>query len=382
MMPGSKWSRFGTLLASCLVPLSVAAVACGNGSKSSAGAADAQASDGQGDDAASCTDEAGFDGGTYPLPTQTSIQFAAKAPLPHGEQILFNDWNPQPNTVSSLTPDGATKTVIFEVFLAWSMGVSHDGKSIAFSCGDPNQQADFGLQIQNSINQTWIYDVPTQAIHLVSHGNLDDECHTFGPGDTTLWVCRRYDFVETGDGGDLMGTDKGYRIGRIDLPSNDFTFVTPDDPNELALYPQPTADGQGVYYSTSQVVSATQTNDAVELMPLPCGAASTVRAKAREPGLSPDGTRYVYADDSQMGALYASNLDGTAAVKLTSEAGTNAVWSPDGTRVAYLFFDSAADCSHIDVVQSDGSTAASPTRLRDCTKTGEFITQLAWFVEP
>jgi Tol biopolymer transport system component len=98
--------------------------------------------------------------------------------------------------------------------------------------------------------------------------------------------------------------------------------------------------------------------------------------------LSPDGTRYVYADDSQMGALYASNLDGTSTVKLTSEAGTNAAWSPDGTKVAYLVFDNTADCSQLDVVASDGSTAASPTRLRDCTKTGEFITELAWFVEP
>jgi hypothetical protein len=382
MKPRRKWPHVGKMLLAGLAPPLVA-FACGHGSKSTTSIADAQPVDGQGGDAASCpTDDSGVEAGTYPLPTQESIQFAAKAALPHGEQLLFNDWNPQPNTVSSLTPDGATKTVVFEVFLAWSMGVSHDGKSIAFSCGDPNQQADFGLQIQNSINQTWIYDVPTQAIRLVSHGNIDDECHTFGPGDTTLWVCRRYDFEETGDGGDLMGTDKGYRIGRIDVASDDFTFVTPDVTDVEALYPQPTADGQGVYYSTSQVVSATQQNDAVEFMPLPCGATSTVRANAHEPVLSPDGTRYVYGDDTAMGALYASNLDGTGAVKLTSEAGTSAVWSPDGTRVAYLYFDSAADCSHIDVVQSDGSTAASPTRLRDCTKTGEFVTQLAWFVEP
>jgi hypothetical protein len=380
-MPSSgKW--LGSALVPWLVPLSCAGAACGHAHGSSGPAADAQAPDGQGEDAASCADDAGFDGGTYPLPTPTSIQFAAKAALPSGEQLLINDWNAQPNTVSSLSPDGTTKTVIFEVFLAWSMGVSHDGKSIAFSCGDPTQQADFGLQIENSINQSWIYDVPTQTIHLVSHGNLDDECHTFGPGDTTLWVCRRYDFQETGDGGDLMGTNKGYRIGRIDLPSNDFTFLTPDEPDDLALYPQPTADGGSVYYSTSQVVSATQTNDTVELMPLPCGTASSERSNAREPVLSPDGTRYVYADDSQMGALYASNLDGTSSVRLTSEAGTNAAWSPDGTKVAYLVFDSTADCSHLDVVQSDGSSATSPTRLRDCTKTGEFITELAWFVEP
>jgi hypothetical protein len=382
--------RPSKLLLPWLVPLSFALVACGHSNGATAGptdggpTTDGQADDGPGVDAPSCpTDDTGLDAGAYPIPTPASIQFAAKAALPSGEQLLFNDWNPQPNTVSSLTPDGVTKTVLFEIYRAWSMGVSHDAKSIAFSCGDPDQQADFGLQIGDSIQQTWIYDVATQAIELVAHGNINDECHTFGPGDTTLWVCRRYDFVEEGDGGDLTGTNKGYRIGRIDLPSNDFTFVTADDSSTStsALYPQPTAGG-GVYYSTSQSVSATETKSTVLFMPQACGAASVVRSDAHEPVLSPDGTRYVYADDSDTGSLHASALDGTMAVKLTSEQGTNAVWSPDGTRVAYLFYDSAAGCQHIDVVASDGSTATSPTRLRDCGKSGEFITELAWFVKP
>jgi hypothetical protein len=382
------WAR--DLLVPWLVPLSLASAACGHSNGSAAGptdggaTTDAQADGGPGADAPSCpTDDAGTDAGVYPIPTPASIQFAAKAALPSGEQLLFNDWNPQPNTVSSLTPDGATATVVFEIYRAWSMGVSHDAKSIAFSCGDPDQQADFGLQIGDSIQQTWIYDVATQAIHLVAHGNINDECHTFGPGDTTLWVCRRYDFAEEGDGGDLTGTNKGYRIGQIALPSDEFTFVTADESSTstYALYPQPTADGQGVYYSTSQDVSATETKSTVLLMPLPCGTASAVRSNAREPVLSPDGTHYVYADDSDMGALHASTLDGTTAVKLTSEQGTNAVWSPDGTQVAYLVYDSTAGCSHIDVVKSDGSMATSPTRLRDCGKTGEFITEIAWFVK-
>jgi hypothetical protein len=368
-----------------------AAAACGHsngvsgGPADSGSATDGPVADGSSSDAPSCpTDDAGGDAGVYPIPTPASIQFAAKAPLPSGEQLLFNDWNPQPNTVSSLTPDGVTSTPVFQIYRAWSLGVSHDAKSIAFSCGDPSQQADFGLQIGDSIQQTWIYDVATQAIRLVAHGNINDECHTFGPGDTTLWVCRRYDFAETGDGGDLMGTNLGYRIGRIALPSNEFTFVTADgsSTSTVALYPQPTADGQGVYYSTSQSVSATQTKSTVVRMPLPCGVASTVHSDAREPVLSPDGTRYVYADDTDTGALHASTVDGKTTVKLTSAAGTNAAWSPDGTRVAYLVYDGTAGCQHIDVVKSDGSTAGSPTRLRDCSKTGEFITELAWFVKP
>lgn len=326
----------------------------------------------------------GFDAGAHPLPTPTSIQFAAKAPLPSGEQILFNDWSPSPNTVSSLTPDGVTRAEVFDVYRAWSMGVSHDARSIAFSCGDPDQQTDFGLQIGDSIQQTWIYDVPSQAIHLVTHGNLNDECHMFGPGDTRLWVCRRYDFAETGDAGNLTGTNKGYRLGVVDLATGDFDFETPDDSSSAtyALYPQPTSDGASVYYSTTQSVSATQTKSTVLRMPACGGATTVVHDDAHDPVLSPDGARYAYVDDADKGALHASTLDGATDVKLTSEAGTNAVWSPDGTRVAYLFYDGAAGCQHIDVVKSDGSSAAAPTRLRDCGKTGEFITQLAWFVKP
>ncbi|HEY3819241.1 MAG TPA: hypothetical protein VGL81_18860 [Polyangiaceae bacterium] len=366
----------------------LAATGCGNSSRASGspegGAADASGDVEPGDASACAPDGEGLDAGSYPVPTPASIQFAAKAALPSGEQLLFNDWNPSPNTVSSLTPDGATKTPVFAVYRAWSMGVSHDAKSIAFSCGDPDQQADFGLQIGDSIQQTWIYDVASQAIHLVAHGNINDECHTFGPGDTALWVCRRYDFAETGDASDLTGTNKGYRIGWIELATGAFSFLTPDDSasSTYALYPQPTADGRSVYYSTTQDVSATQTRSTVLDAPLCGGATANIRDAAGEPVLSPDGTRYVYADETQTGALHASTLDGKTDVTITTAAGTNAVWSPDGTKVAYLVYDGAAGCQHIDVVKSDGSSAATPTRLRDCSKTGEFITELAWFVNP
>ncbi|MGH7295316.1 MAG: hypothetical protein ACRELB_10295 [Polyangiaceae bacterium] len=374
-----------TLLA--LAPLGCGGSGHASGTGSDGGSADAASSpDGPGAaDGAACTPPGdGLDAGAYPIPTPASIQFAAKAALPSGEQLLFNDWSPSPNTVSSLTPDGLTKTEVFDVYRAWSMGVSHDGKSIAFSCGEPDQLADFGLQIGDSIQQTWIYDASSQAIHLVAHGNINDECHTFGPGDTTLWVCRRYDFEETGDAGNLAGTNGGYRVGWIDLATGAFSFFTPDDSSSAtyALYPQPTADGAGVYYSTTQNVSATQTKSTLLYAPLCGGPAVDVRDGAREPVISPDGTRYVYASDAEKGALHASTLDGVADVKITAAAGTNAVWSPDGSRVAYLVYDVAAGCQHIDVVKSDGTTAASPTRLRDCTKTGEFITQLAWFVGP
>lgn len=354
------------------------------GGATDAGADAPGATDGPSADTSACEPPAApYDGGAYPVPTPASIQFTAKAALPSGEQLVFNDWSVEPNTVDSLSPNG-TKTEVFDVYRAWSLGVSHDGKSIAFSCGDPDQQADFGLQIGDSIQQTWIYDAPSQAIRLVAHGNINDECHTFGPGDTSLWVCRRYDFAETGDGGSLMGTNKGYRIGWIDLATQAFAFVTPDDSASatFALYPQPTADGAGFYYSTTQDVSATQTKSTVLRQSLCGGAATTVHADARAPALSPDGTRYVYADETASGALHVSTLDGTTDVLVTHDPGTNPAWSRDGTRIAYLLYDSAAGCSHIEAVQADGSTVGKSTRLRDCKASGEFITQIAWFVAP
>ncbi|HEY8077068.1 MAG TPA: hypothetical protein VIF62_23235 [Labilithrix sp.] len=317
----------------------------------------------------------------YPLPTATSIQFAALHAMPPGEQILFNDWNAQPNTVSSLTPDGMTATTLFQAYRVWSMGVSHDKKTIAFSCGDPNQQTDFGLQIGDSIQETWLYDVATQSVKLLAHGNINDECHTFGPQDSILWVCRRYDFAETpatDDAGGVDGTNKGYRVGRIDLATGLFDFITDDDPMTSTLMPQPTPDGTSLLYSSQHATSATKTTDSIVSLPLGCGSPSTARSNAYSPTLSPDGTRYTYNDATAAGALYASSLDGASTVKLTSENGTGVAWSPDGSRVAYLVYDNASSCQNIHVVKTDGSQASSPTTLRACATTKEFITQLAW----
>ena len=57
---------------------------------------------------------------------------------------------------------------------------------------------------------------------------------------------------------------------------------------------------------------------------------------------------------------------------------SNARWSPDGTQVVYLLWDDAGACSHVEIVQADGSEADAPTRIRDCLETGEFISDLAW----
>lgn len=64
---------------------------------------------------------------------------------------------------------------------------------------------------------------------------------------------------------------------------------------------------------------------------------------------------------------------------MASRNGTSAVWSPDGSKVAYLWGETMG-CSHIEVVLADGSQADAPVRVRDCGNS--FVTELAWVVRP
>jgi hypothetical protein len=312
------------------------------------------------------------------VPKPADIQFQADNPLPHGEQIVFNDWNPSPNTLSSMTPDGMTTTKVLEAFRVWSLGVSHAGTTIAFASGDPEQQQHYGLDIGDAIQHTWLYDAAKQTISLLTDGNVNDECHTFGPGDAQLFLCRRYDFT-------ACGSNKGYRIGVIDLSTGAFTFLSPDDPNTLALDPQPTVDDGTVYFDAITFPMGQQARDIYTepiAMGMATGAAAKLRANAGTPVLSPDGARYVYADYGDGGNLHVSNLDGSGDVGVTSVPGDSPAWSPDGTKIAYLNMDMMANCSHVEVVSADGSDADLPARIRDCSTTQEFITQIAWFQRP
>jgi len=308
------------------------------------------------------------------VPTPADIQFSAASLLPHGEQILFNDWNPSPNTLSSMTPDGLAVTKVFSAYRLWSFGVSHAGDTIAFACGDPQQEAHYqGLNLGDAIQHTWLFDAASQAATLLADGNVNDECHAFAPGDATLYVCRRYDFTN-------CFADKGYRLGALDLATKAFTFLSPEDPSTMALNPQPTPDGASLVFAEIQATSGGFVRT-IQEMDLPAGTPSLVRDAAGFPGLSPDGTRYVYADYTDGGKLWVSTLDGSAKQRIAPQ-GDSAAWSPDGASVAYLAADTSVSCNHVDVVKADGSTATAPVRVRDCTKTNEFITELAWIVRP
>jgi hypothetical protein len=251
------------------------------------------------------------------------------------------------------------------------LAASHGGTKLAFACGDPLQEQNYGITIGDAIQHTWLYDVASAQPSVLAWGNLNDECHTFSAADDALWICRRWDFASD-------GTSRGYQIARLALGCGEVELPTTPADNQLELHPAPNADESTLHYTLIEIAAGKQTRRIVRKS-LPGGAPEVVRESATLESISPDGTRLVFADHLQSGALFVMNLDGSNPVQISSHAGTNAVWSPDGTRVAYLW-DETSVCHHIESVSADGSEAGSPVRVRDCGSA--FITALAWLSVP
>lgn len=308
-----------------------------------------------------------------PIPDAASIQFAAKAKLPAGESLVFNDWSREPNAVVAMAPDGSKTADVFLARRVWSMAVSRGGGAIAFSSEDPFTEARYGLTITDAIQQTWVYDDAAQSVRFSGVGNVNDECHHWAPSDSAIWVCRRYDFRAD-------ASNKGWRLGRLDPTTFAFTFESPEQTGaSYAMGPQITPDGKTLYYFTLVVTPPNKQTYTILRRPVAGGAAEVVRADAGRLTLSPDGQRMAYVDYAASRAAMVARTDGTGTpVKITNAQSSHLAWSPDGTRIAYLADDAAANCQHVDVVPADGSGAATPTRVHDCAKAKDFITQLAW----
>lgn len=316
-----------------------------------------------------------YDAGSY-VPTPQDVQFKAIAPLPSGEQLLLGDWNTWPNALYSMPPEGGTATKIFEVYRIWSMGVSNAADKIAFSCGNPEQEKHYGLTLGDALQHTWIYDVATQQIELLTHGNINDECHRFGPGDKYLYLCRRWDHQFDGE----WWINKGYSMGRVDLATKEFSLLSQDTDLVMTLHPEPSPDETSLMFTRITIEPPNSYTYEILKKPLPDGASELVRAEAGTAVLSPDGTRYAYSNYAEKGAIYVASLDGTVNTKVVGVRGTDFTWSPDGTRLAYLLSDSALNCSHVEVVKADGTEA--PVRVRDCEQTQDYLAELAWIVRP
>lgn len=312
----------------------------------------------------------------FPRPTAADIEFSAQNPLPQGESIVYNDWG-TPNAVRAMRPDGSDPTLLFTALRVWSMGVMPGGSKIAFSATDPAQETNYGLTYLDSIQHTWLYDTATQQVDLVSHGNINDECHLFGPGGTALYLCRRFDFGYDGD----QGHFKGWQLGRLDLACGTYQAFGMLQNNVFELNPAPLVSG-----ATGQDVSellftritltppSTQKRE-IRRMRLDDASSESFLADADNPVVSPDGKRFLYRSRATPRGLYARDVAGGTPVLIVAEDVTNPVWSPDGTRVAYLLQD-PSQCSHIEVRAADGTGDA--TRLLDCVDSGQFVTKLSW----
>jgi hypothetical protein len=314
---------------------------------------------------------AGGGGGGAPFPLPSDIGFAPGADFPAGELLVFNDWNAIPNTLSAVPIGGGAATVILSADTLWSVGVARTSRKVAFSAGFSTdvQLAHYGVDIGSAIEPSWLYDPSTREISQLSDGNLNDECHLFSQDEQTLYLCRRYDFTET--------SNKGYRVGKVDMSTLAFTFLTADLPDELDFHPAVDAAETSLLFGAVLIQGTTQSRQ-IDALALPSGSPSVALADADAPVFSPDFSKVAFTNYGDAGALYVASPTLQAPVKIATEGGDEAAWSPDGTRVAYLVFDDALGCSHIHSVAADGSEADAPTTLRDCGATGEFITTLAW----
>jgi len=306
-------------------------------------------------------------------PEPADVGFQAVSPVPSGEQILFNDWNAQPNAVYSMKPDGSAETKLFEAYRIWSMGVTKDASKIAFACGDPLQKEHYGVDIGDAIQHTWVYDTASQSASVLAWGNINDECHDWNDKNDSMLICRRRDF-------DAAGGNKTYRIGRLSLTGAFEWLGIGEDPTPttMELHPQLSADEGTLFYTLIQIASGKQQRS-IMTKSLPGGTPAVVKTSASSGVLSPDGTRLLYADTAEKSSLYTMKLDGSDPIKVATRNGTSSVWSPDGKKIAYLWGETMG-CSHIEVVAADGSQADAPTRIRECGST--FVTELAWVVRP
>lgn len=355
-----------------------AATACadhggGGGASGGAGGSGGVAGDaGLGGAAGDAASDASGGDGSVAEPEPADIGFQPVNAVPSGEQLVFNDWNTQPNAVYSIKPDGSAETKLFEAYRVWSMGVTKVSK-IAFACGDPLQKEHYGVEIGDAVQHTWVYDVAAQSAAVLAWGNINDECHGWNAKNDAMTVCRRRDFMPD-------GSNKTYRIGRL-ATSGAFEWLglgEDPSPTTMELHPQLSADESTLYYTLIQVSGGKQQRSIMKKT-LPGGAPATLRANASSGVLSPDGSRLLFADTTQQSALFSMKLDGSDLIKVASRNGTNATWSPDGSKVAYLWGETMG-CNHIEVVLADGTQADAPVRIRDCGSA--FVTDLAWVVKP
>jgi hypothetical protein len=312
------------------------------------------------------------------------IELVAGAPLPSGSWLLANRWDPSPDAVIALDPGdlGGPARTVFTASRVWSMGASSDGHSILFSSHDPMREVHFGVTLNDSIQNSFTFDTKARTVaQLAPAGsawaNVNDECFQPSADGEYVYLCRRYDFS-------AEGTFLGWRLGRIRLSDGSFEFLRPDAPSgPFELSPQELWGGTHVLFELRARPPASGV--ALHTRELSTGVETMVRANARRPILAPDGHRVLFADTKDQSRLKTFDLQSpdAAAVPVSPTLGAgDGAWSPDGNAIVYTVFDQGNSCDHLERVTWSGSAWSAPIRVRDCTQTGEVITNLTWVVVP
>lgn len=334
---------------------------------------------------AGCGDDGGATPDAGPAPDAMEdplddIGFEAMQDLPSGSWLLLNEWASSPNFAFVLPTDDlgtSTRRVLFTVNRVWSMGAAADGSAIYFSAWDPRQQERYGITIGDAIQNSYVYQPATREVRTLAWGSINDECQEPSPDGAYLYLCRRYDWTPE-------GAYLGWRIGRLELATGDFEFLRPDAPGgPFELNPVPLPGGTTVLFE--ERARPPLTGATLRTIDLASGAEEQVRVQAGRPQLAPDGHRVLFEDATDQFRLKILDLDAPAAplevVSPTIDIG-DAAWSPDGATIVYTVYDAANACDHLEVVADEGAAWSAPTRVRDCTSTGEFVTDISWIEVP
>ena len=137
---------------------------------------------------------------------------------------------------------------------------------------------------------------------------------------------------------------------------------------------QLTCDGNGDYFPTwspdGRTIAFTRNGDEIESMNAD-GTGLRRVAAGTMPSVSPDGTRLVYAGLAGPGpaqGIYVANIDGSDVRRLTDGDDIRPVWSPDGTRIAFIAGSDGTERTYgIDTISAAGGDERTVMASLDAT---------------
>jgi Tol biopolymer transport system component len=225
-------------------------------------------------------------------------------------------------------------------------------------------------QEQNSPAHLWMADIESNDLTPLTSGNADESLPSVAPdGKSLLYLQIAFtdDVVSLslrdGSAKTLFSTGRQENMPAWSAKAEELAWVTNrSGPYEIWV--------RGADHSGRPAMTAAE---------FPEGSTKWFM----NPALSPDGERLIFSRIGEDGAtrLWMTSIAGGTPVRLTnSEAGSEfgSVWSPDGTRFAYLQFESGRPS--LAVVKTSGS--AAPVELRkdvqrylpDWSPAGDWIT--------